>query len=214
MRKEDRLSRLGPLSGLLFVILELGGVVIGAAGGRSMTTIADPTAKILKSFADPVGSVVWIGAYMEFASLVAFAVFAAWLFRDARGPLAIAGLLTVAAYIAVTIVGLVLGDVLEYRAGGGAGPQETMTLFDIQSGLFVSTWGLAAVFLLFAPATGWLRRSAVVIAVLQLVALAGPNTGPAQMTNLLFLLWCAGAGIALARRPQSATARVPAAARA
>src|SRR2546421_9630776 len=109
---EDRLSRLGPLSGVLFVVLELAGVIIGGAGGRAMVTLGDSNAKIVKAFADPAGSGVWVGAYLELASLAAFAVFAAWLFRSGRGSLATAGLVTAGVYISVTMVSLVIGDVL------------------------------------------------------------------------------------------------------
>ena len=123
MSNDDRLSRLGPLSGALFVALELGGVAVGAADGRAMAALGDPTAKIVKAFADPAGAGVWIGAYMELVSLAAFAVFAAWLFRARRGPLATAGLLSAGVYVAVTVTALVVGDVLEYRSGQGLGTQ-------------------------------------------------------------------------------------------
>ena len=51
---EDRLSRLGPLSGVLFVVLELAGAAIAGASGRAMVTLGDPTSTILNAFADPV----------------------------------------------------------------------------------------------------------------------------------------------------------------
>ena len=158
---EDRLARFGPLSGALFVLLELAGFAIGSAGGRATVTLADPTSKIVKAFADPVGTGVWVGAYLELASLAAFVVFAAWLFRSQRGPLATAGMITAAVYAAITIVSLVIGDVLEYRAGHGIDQQAVLSLFDLQSGMYVVSWGISAGFLALAPVTGWLRRSAL-----------------------------------------------------
>lgn len=214
--KEDRLDRLGPLSGALFVVLELAGFAVGSAGGRAIVSLADPSAKVVKAYADPVGSGVWVGAYLELASLAAFAVFAAWLFRRRPGPLATAGVVAAAAYVAVTVVSLVIGDVLEYRAGHGIGAQELLTLFDVQSGLYVVSWGIAAGFLALAPTSGWLRRSALAVAVLLLVSMAAPRAQMAQPAALLFLVWTFVAGSALARRPRALTggASSPAAARA
>jgi hypothetical protein len=211
MNTENRLSRLGPLSGVLFVALELGGVAVGAAGGRSMATLGDPTSKILKAFTGHVGTGVWVGAYMELAAVAAFAVFAAWLFRSRSGPRAIAGLLAAGVYVAVTVVALVVGDVLEYGADHAMGSPQILSLFYLQSGLYFVTWGISAAFLALAPATGWLRRSAVTVAVLQLVALAAPTAGPSQFSNMLFLIWVAAASVSLARRPSTVPAHAPAA---
>jgi hypothetical protein len=197
---EDRLSRIGPLSGVLFVVLELAGALIGSAGGRDMLTLGDPTSKVLKAFADPVGSGVWIGAYLELLSLAAFVVFAVWLFGSRRGPLATAGLITAGVYAAITVVSLVIGDVLEYRAGHGMGAQEVLALFDLQTAMYTVTWGIGAAFLLLAPVTGWLRRSAQVIAALSLIGMAIPKAGPGQFAVMLFLVWIVVASIALARR--------------
>lgn len=207
---EDRLSRLAPLSGVLFVVLELAGVAIGAAGGRAMVTLGDPTSKVLNAYADPVGSGFWVGAYIELASLAAFAVFAAWVFRSRGGPLATAGLLAAGAYVAVTVVGLVVGDVLEYRAGHGIGAQETLALFDLQAGLYVASWGIGAGFLALAPATGWLRRSALAIAALSLIAMAVPKADAGQFVSLMFLAWVFVASVSLARRPRPVASTAPA----
>ena len=211
---EDRLSRIGPLSGALFVVLELAGFAIGSAAGRATVTLGDPTSKVVKAFADPVGNGVWVGAYLELASLAAFVVFAAWLFRSQRGPLATAGMVTAAVYTAITMVSLVIGDVLEYRAGHGIGGQGLLALFDLQSGLFVISWGISAGFLALAPVTGWLRRTALAIAALALIGMAMPKAAPGQVAALLFLVWTLVASIALARRSRASAATTPAIARA
>jgi hypothetical protein len=211
---EDRLSRLGPLSGVLFVVFELAGLAVGSAGGRAMVTLADPNAKILKAFADPVGNAVWVGAYLELASLVAFAVFAGWLFRSRRGPLVTAGLLTAGVYIALIAISLVVGDVLEYRAGHGMGAQEILALFDLQAGLFTTSWGIGAAFLALAPVTGWLRRSALALAALSLVGMALPKAGPGQFASMLFFVWILAASVVLGRRSRVVASTTPATARA
>src|SRR5205823_6373701 len=100
------------------------------------------------------------------------ALFAAWLWRSQQGALSTAALLGVSSYLAVGAVSLVLGDVLEYRAGHGLGTQQALALFDVQTGLFVTSWGIAAGILILAPVAGWLRVSALVIAALGFVGMA------------------------------------------
>jgi hypothetical protein len=207
---QDRLSRLGPLCGALFVVLELGGVAIGSAAGRAMVTLGDPASKIARAFAQPVGSGVWVGAYLELASLAAFAVFATWLFHSRRGPLATAGLITASVYIAVTVVSLVIGDVLEYTAGHGVGVQATLVLFDLQAGLFTASWAIGAAFLALVPVTGWLRRSALAIAALSLIGTATPKGTAGQFASMLFLIWILVASVSLARHLRAAASEIPA----
>jgi hypothetical protein len=208
MDTKDRLSRIAPLSGALFVVLEMAGVIVGSAGGRSMAALGDPTSTIVKSFHDPVGTGVWIGAYLELSAMAAFALFAIWLFRERRGAIATAGVVTATIYVAVTVAALVAGDALAYGSAHGLGDQSLLALFYLQSGLFFATWGIAAALLLLIPAEGWLRRTAVAIAALLLVALAFPTAGPAQMPNMLFMIWVLVASLKLSRRE----ARTPAAA--
>jgi len=211
---QDRLSRIGPVSGVAYAVLELGGFAVAGAGGSAMVTLSDPAAKIVNAFARPVGTGVWIGAYMELASLAAFAVFAAWLFGSRRGPLATAGLITAGVYIAVTVVSLVIGDVLEYRAGHCIGAQQTLALFDLQVGLYTATWGIAAAFLALAPVTGWLRRSALAIAALSLIGMAVPTADPGQFATVLFIAWILATGLIAARRPSALASATPATAHA
>lgn len=207
---EDRLSRVGPLSGVLFAALELGGFAVGAIAGRAMVTLADPSSKVLSAFARPVGAGVWVGAYMELAALVALVVFAAWLFRSRGSALTTAGLLTASVYIALTAVSLVVGDVLEYQAGHAISAQPTLALFDLQAGLYTATWGIAAAFLGLAPVTGWLRRSALAIAALSVIGMAIPKTAPGQFASLLFIVWVLAASV-MATRPSRIALRATAA---
>jgi hypothetical protein len=207
MNKQDRLTPLAPLTGALFVILTLGGVALGS---QPMVTITDPTSKIIATLSDHAGTGAWVGAYMELASLAAFAGFAAGLFGRRRGPLATAGLIAAGVYIATTVVALVAGDVIRYGAHHGIGHQQMLTLFDLQSGLYFASWGIAGAFLALAPATGWLRRSATPIAGLLLIAMAVPTTGAAQLPNMLFLLWTIVASVSFTRRPRPVPAGAPA----
>ena len=207
---EDRLSRLGPLAGLLFVVLELAGTAIGSAGGRAMATLGDSNAKIVKAFADPVGTGAWIGAYLEILSVPAFAVFAVWLFRSESGVIARVGLLGVASYLVIATMSLVIGDVLSYQSGHGLGAQTILALFDLQAGLYAVSWGVAGGILAIAPVSGWLRRAALAIAALSFIGMAMPKAAPGQVAAMLFFVWvlAASAGPMLRRRGAAATAPV------
>lgn len=199
---EQRFSRLFWLTGALFVVLELAGTFIG----REMVTIGDPTAKIVKTFSDTAGNQVWVGRYLELVSLGPFLVFAGTLFRGRRDVWSTAGLLVSSCYAAVGVVGLMVGGVLEYRAGHGLDRQGILTLFDIESALFFASWGLAAGFLLLAPVAGWWRRSAIAIAALSLVGLAMPTKSPGQFSSMLFLVWVLALSISRARSAKAAPA--------
>jgi hypothetical protein len=198
---EDRLSRIGPLCGVLFTLLSFGGFAIGSAGGAPTLTLSDSSAKIVKGYADPVGSAAWVGSYTTILALAAFALFAAWLHRSRRGEFSAAGLAAVAAYVGVILVNVAVTCVLNYRAGHGMDAQQTLTLFYLQEFLYIATWGLSAAFLATAPVSGWLRRAALVLAALILVVMAVPKAGVAQFPPTLFYIWVLVAGIVFARRP-------------
>ncbi len=206
--KEDRLSRLGPLCAVLFFVLEMGGFAIGAAAGGATATLGDSSAKIVKAYADPAGSGVWVGAYLTVLSLAALAVFAGWLFRRRQGPLATAGVLATGALIATTLGAVAVNFVLDYRAGHGMDPQTTLALFDLQEGMFILTWGASAAFLAVAPVRGWLRYSARVLAGLCLLAMAVPKAGWAQLPPTMFYVWMLAAGAVLTARGRVASAPV------
>jgi hypothetical protein len=198
---EGRISRIGALSGALFVVMQFAGVAIGS---RPMVTLSDSSSKIVQELSAPVGSGAWVGSYLELMSLGAFAVFAATLFAARRERLATAGLVAAGVYVALTAASLVVAGVLQYRAGRGLGATETLTLFDLQSGLFIASWAAAAGVLALVPLGGWLRRSALAIAVLLAAAVAAPKAEPAQLAMMLFFAWVLTASVVLARRPQMA----------
>ena len=152
-------------------------------------TLADSSSKIVKAFADPVGNGVWVGAYLELASLAAFVVFAAWLFRSQRGVLATAG---------HDHRGRVRrGDPGEPRRRRRARvPRRSWAWRAVAAGA-VRPPG-RAVHRELGPrrrlpgpgsATGWLRRSALAIAALALVGMAVPKAAPGQ-----FAACCSSSG--------------------
>jgi hypothetical protein len=113
-------------------------------------------------------------------------------------------MVTAAVYVATTIAALIAGDAISYGSAHGLGDQSLLALFYVQSGLFFATWGIAAALLLLIPAEGWLRRTAVAIAALLLLALAFPTAGPAQAPNMLFMIWVLVASVKLSRREATA----------
>lgn len=193
---EDRLSRIGPLCGVLFTLLSFGGFAISS--GPTLT-LSDSAAKIVRGYADPVGTGAWVGSYMTFLSMAAFVVFATWLYRSRNGEFRGAGMAAVAAYVGVILVNVATTCVLDYRAGHGMDAQQTLTLFYLQEFLYIASWGLAAAVLATAPVSGWLRRTALVLAALILVVMAVPKAGVAQFPPSLFYIWVLVAGIASAR---------------
>ncbi len=193
---EDRLSRIGPLCGVLFTLLSFGGFAVGS--GPTLT-LSDSSAKIVKGYADPIGNGAWIGNYMTFLSLAAFVVFATWLYRSHKGEFRTAGMAAVAAYVGVILVNVAATCVLDYRAGHGMDAQQTLTLFYLQEFLYIASWGLSAAVLVALPVGGWLKRSALMLAPLILVVMAVPKAGVAQFPPTLFYIWVLVAGIASGR---------------
>jgi hypothetical protein len=201
---EDRLSRIGPLCAVLFFVLTMGGFALGAAGGGPTVTLGDSAAKIVKAYADPVGNAVWVSSYMTLLSLGAFALFAAWLFRERP-----VGRLVSGTYVAMTLGAVAANFVLDYRAGHGMGAQTTLAFFYLQEALFILTWAASAAFLALVPVSGWLRYTARVLAALCMLAVALPKAGWAQFPPTLFYVWMLAAGIKLALRGRTATTPVP-----
>jgi hypothetical protein len=88
-----------------------------------------------------------------------------------------------------------------------------MALFDVHVAIYVASWALSVVFLIATAAQGarsrvlplWLNVAALLIALVNLAAVAGPTTPLASFPNLLMWLWTLSASITLViRRPLSA----------
>jgi hypothetical protein len=194
---------------VLFTVLTFVGFGVGGGPG---VTLGDTSSKILKAYDHPMGNGVWVGSYLTFLGLAAFAVFAAWLFNSRRNLQSRTGLLVAAAYVGLILVNLAASAVLNYRAGHGMSSDQTLALFYLQDFLFIASWGASAGFLALVPVDGWLRRTALGLAALILVAMAVPKAGIAQFPPTLFYIWTLVAGVALARRRGHAVAGSTAAA--
>jgi len=88
-----------------------------------------------------------------------------------------------------------------------------MALFDVHVALYVVSWALSVIFLMATAAQAfrsrelpvWLSVAAVLIALVNLAAVAGPTTPLASFPNLLMWLWTLATSITfLIRRPIAA----------
>jgi hypothetical protein len=203
-RTQDRLFA---ACGIASVVLELAGVGIASAGGRTHNlTISSSAAQIAHALAKPSGNLVWVGAYLELLSFGAFLGFAIWACtRLGGGLLGTIGSAAGTSYATLSVASLGLADAIAYRAGHGLGVQLGSTLVTVNEALYVGTWFLSAFFLLATGALaltagrralGW---SAVGIALVTLIATAVSVENLGQFSVLLWLAWIICASITLAR---------------
>lgn len=203
----DRLQdRLFAASGIASVILMLAGAGIGTIGHDRNLTISSSAADVARGLAKPASAVYWVGAYMELLSFGCFIAFAIWACAKLGGGLLgrVAGA-AATAYATLSVAALALMDAMAYRSGKGIGVELAQSLIAVEEALYVCTWFLAAFFLLaagpLALAAGRrvLGRSAIAVAVVELVLTAVSVDNFGQMTFMLWLAWIVGASIALAR---------------
>ena len=188
------------------VALMLAGVGIGSIGHNRTLTISSTPAQVAHALAEPAGAATWIGAYIELLSFGCFLAFAIWACAKLGGGLL--GQVARAAatgYTTLSIASLGVMDAIAYRSGKGMDVQLGGTLVAVNQALYVCTWFLAVFFLLaagpLALAAGRraLGRSAIGIAVVQLVTTAASVDNLGQMAFSLWLVWIVYASIALAR---------------
>ena len=140
---------------------------------------------------------------MSFGFFLAFAVWAcAKLGGGLLGQVARA---CATSYATLSIASLAVLDAIAYRSGKGMSVQLGSTLVTVNEALYVGSWFLAVFFLLSVGALALssghrvLGRSAIAVAVIQLVTTAVSLDNLGQMSFTLWLVWIVGASIALAR---------------
>lgn len=195
------------LSGILFVVLELGGAFISIGAGKTHNlTISSTTSDIAKAIAHPVGTAVWAGAYMEVVSVVFFVAFAVWLTaRLGGGLLGSTARLIAAANAGGAIVSLGIGDAVAYGAGRGLTVPVAHGLVIVNEAAYVASWFVVAGFLAVVGTLalraghriiGW-SALAIVAYTLVLTPLSVDNLG--QFSQILWPLWVVGVSIAFLR---------------
>jgi hypothetical protein len=203
--------------GIAFVVLELVGTIIAMVAGKTHDlTISNTPAQIAHAVAKPVGTAVWIGAYLELLSVGAFLAFAVWAcVKLGGGLLGAIGRTAATGYAAVMIASLGVMAAIAYRAGHGMGVQLATALVTLNEALYICTWFLAVFFLLAAGALalkqmrralGW---SAIGVALLTLIGTAVSVENVGQFSVMLWFAWIVYASIAIARgKPAPARAIV------
>jgi hypothetical protein len=197
--------------GVASVAVMLAGVAIGSLGNRQFVTITSSSAQVVKAFATPADTAVWIGAYAEMLSFGLFIAFAVWATAKLGGGLL--GQIARAAatgYVTLSIASLCVMDAAAYRSGHGVDLQLAKGLVAINEALFVGTWFLTVFFLAavgpLAVASGHrlVGWSAVGVGGLTLLLTAVSLDNLGQMANLLWLAWIVGASVALVRGERAA----------
>jgi hypothetical protein len=205
-------DRLFAGSGIASVILMLAGAGIGTLGHNRNLTISSSPSDVASALAKSASTVYWAGAYIELLSFGLFLAFAVWACAKLGGG--VLGQIARAAatgYVTLSIGSLAVMDAIAYRSGKGMDVQLGTALVTLTQALYVCTWFLAAFFLLaagpLALAAGRraLGRSAIAVAVIQLVLTAVSVDNLGQMTFLLWLAWIVGASITLARGERAPT---------
>jgi hypothetical protein len=206
-------DRLFAACGIAFVALELVGVAIG--GKSHHLTVSSSATQIARALAKPVGTLSWVGGYMELLSFGFFLAFAVWACAKLGGGML--GQIARAAgtsYATLSVASLAVIDAISYRAGHGISVGLGRTLVSVNEALYVGSWFLIAFFLLAAGASalGSARRglgwSAVGIALFTLLATAVSVNDLGQFGILLFFAWVVYASVSLARRTRAATSAV------
>jgi hypothetical protein len=195
------------LCGIVFVVLELGGTFLSMATGKTHgLTVGSSTAAVGRAIANPVGTGVWAGAYMELLSVGFFLAFAVWLADRLGGGLFGSILrLAAAANAGGGLVSLALINVLSYRAGHGIAIDSAETIVTTSEAIYVGTWIFTATMLAAAgllalragrPVIAW---SALAIVAYTLVFTPLSFDGAGQFSQLLYLAWVGAVSIALTR---------------
>ncbi|HEY6458983.1 MAG TPA: hypothetical protein VIY73_02500, partial [Polyangiaceae bacterium] len=142
-------DRLFAACGVLFVVLELGGAFIAMGTGKTHSlTVSSTTSDIASALAHPVGTGIWVGAYMEIVSVFFFLAFAVWVTEKlGGGALGSIARLTAAANAGATIVSLGIGDAISYGAGRGMTVPVARGLVIANEAAYVCSWFVVAGFL-------------------------------------------------------------------
>jgi hypothetical protein len=209
-----RTDRLLPALGVAAVVLSTVGLMIG--GKLRQLTVSSSTSSIAHQIAHTASLQVWVGAYLALLGAGCLVAFLVWApSKLGGGTLAAVARGLGVAYATVGVASYAVSNTIAYRAGHGLDVGTARTLVTLNESFFVVGWFLAAFFLVAAGALalrasrrgiGW---SAIALAAYTLAA-APSVEGVGQASTLVFFVWIVCTGIALARRPSAAAARVPA----
>jgi hypothetical protein len=212
----SKLLALGALSGVAYGVLEIAGVVVGAASNPVPFDIFPSAATAARVAETPTPVGVWVGLGMEVLStlfLLAFMVRASSAVRaaDENGLLARLALAAGVINVALLFASFGVMAARDIGAGHGLTAQSVILLADLNWGSYFLGWPTMAMFVGFVAAAAirtralpaWLGWAGAVVAVIALVGCLDPvNLG--QMAQLLPIIWIPAAGAALAIRQAGA----------
>jgi hypothetical protein len=75
---ERRQDRLFAICGIASAVLVHVGLFVGVAGGQAFVNLGSSPAKVAQALANPAGTGVWVGAYLDLLGYGAFPAFAVW----------------------------------------------------------------------------------------------------------------------------------------
>lgn len=226
---DRRGDRVGGASGILGLVLSIGGFALIGAAGFALEPGAS-TRDVAAAVSDGNPSLALAGLYLDTLGSLLFVVFAACLGSRLRRTESEPGWVPLAAFgAALAMITAALGDKATYyavfsRADTGLDANVAAALYDTSVGFFTLVGALSGLFLLLTGVatlrTGalptWLGRAGVAVGVAAIASAAVPEGSAGQMVFPFVALWMVAVSIALlrVRPPVERGAREPASARA
>jgi hypothetical protein len=188
-------------SGLFAAVAIVAGFIVSVAAGRAEVTLASSASEVAAALEAPASTGVWVGLGLETLGLLAVVVFGAALASRLTGWTAYAVAGAAVTFSAVSLVAMAAVALYERQAGTGLDAETARAFVGLAGLLYAATWVAGGLLVALAGSAFGraLRWSAVVIAVLSVMALAAPASESAQLPAFLQLVWLGAASVALLR---------------
>lgn len=211
----SNLLRFGAFSGIVYVVLELAGLIGAGVASPAPFSIFPSLSQASHIAATTTPQGVWIGLGVSVLSVPFFVLFSARLWIALRSAATDVALIATTALIAAGMtVTLWIGSyavaaALDAGAGKGLDALGALILSYLQDTMVVMSWPPLALFLVAAGAAAargrslpaWTSWTAVLIGAATIAACLVPASDLAQMEGFLPYVWIVAASIVLAVRP-------------
>lgn len=205
-------DRVGGASGILALLLSIGGFALIGAAGFALEPGAS-TRDVAGAVSDGNASLALTGLYVDTLGSLLFVVFAACLWSRLRRSEGEPGWVPLAAFgAALAMVTAGLGDKAAFyaifsRADAGLDANVAAALYDTSVGFFTLSHALGGLFLLLTGVAAlrsgalatWLARAGIAVGVASIASAAAPESTAGQMVFPFVALWIIAASIALLR---------------
>ena len=213
---ESTASLIGGLSGIVSLVLSIGGFALVGTAGFALQPGASPQ-EVADAVSDGNSGLALAGVFLDTLGSLLLIVFAAHLSALLRRAEGEAGWLPLAAFAsAVLMVAASLGDKAAYyavfsRADSGLDTAAAIGLYDTATGFFVLFQALAGFFLLVTGLASlgsgalrrWLGWAGVSIGAASIASTAAPESAAGQLAFPLVALWIGTVAVSLLRAPAS-----------